>query len=80
MPQVVCQGDVQLLLRHRLECTVLRSWSTKEKNGCAPETHLVLNDVTIHRGAVPWVVLLRTCLCTLLSSHWRARYVSMCST
>ena len=49
--QVVCQGDVQLLLRHRLECTVLRSWSTKEKNDCAPETHLVLNDVTIHRGA-----------------------------
>jgi NAD kinase len=49
--QVVCQGDVQLLLRHRLECTVLRRWSTAEKNGCTPpETHLVLNDVTIHRG------------------------------
>lgn len=48
--QAAYQGDVQLLLRHRLECTVLRSWGTKDKNGCTPETHLVLNDVTIHRG------------------------------
>jgi NAD+ kinase len=46
-----------MLLRHRLECSVLRA---KGHNNAGTshtehESHLVLNDVSIHRGAAPYL-------------------------
>lgn len=60
--QAVAAGDVRILLRHRLECTVLRHAQPSRKRS-APrspldpghESHLVLNDVSIHRGSLPYL-------------------------
>lgn len=59
--QAVAAGDVRILLRHRLECTVLRHAAPARRRGApsplAPghESHLVLNDVSIHRGSLPYL-------------------------
>jgi ATP-NAD kinase C-terminal domain/ATP-NAD kinase N-terminal domain len=57
--QAMCKGDVQMLLRHRLECSVLRAAGNTAANATAapvdtaPESHFVLNEVSLHRGSSP---------------------------
>ena len=51
--QALCDGNVQMLLRLRLECSVVRAQPTGSP--VVTERHLVLNDVSLHRGNSPYL-------------------------
>jgi NAD kinase len=56
--QAVCKGDVQILLRHRLDCCVLRKNLSPRPEASVPggaESHFALNDVSLHRGVSPFL-------------------------
>lgn len=52
--QAVSRGAVHLLLRHRLECWVIRKADLSNERP-ATEAHVILNDVSLHRGTSPYL-------------------------
>lgn len=62
--ETIIKGPVYITLRHRLNCQIVRNPDNAKEgeDPCHPESHLVLNEVSIDRGMSSFLTNLE-CYC-----------------